>query len=447
MNRPLSLPLVAVVLACLRGFAPAQGFAEYEKAPHHYYTAPVETAAGRLARGDFQLPPEARRDEKAALRAVLNACGVPEESQVLVFSKTSLQRNHIGPATPRAIYFSDDTYIGHAPGGLTEIAAVDPRLGPVFYTVDLQDRAEARPLRLDRPDSCMDCHGGSRTGGVPGVFIRSVYPDENGFPLLQAGSFLTDHTSPFAERWGGWYVTGRHGAARHMGNVTATIADENGSVRLDVEAGANRETLPDQVNAERYLQPGSDIVALMLLEHQTGAQSRLVEAAYALRGLLHRQREVRADLGEPPLTGEAEFTGSVLSAARGHVAKIVPVLLFAGEAKLPEGGVSGSPAFLKAFAANRRADPEGRSLKDLDLRTRLVRYRLSWQIHGDLFQALPPYFKEMIYRELWRVLAAKTPPKEYAYFDPGEREAIVEILRATQKDLPKWWRTGEGPPR
>lgn len=50
------------------------------------------------------------------LPAFQKALGVDPSSQTLVFSKTSLQREHIHPANPRAIFFSDDIYLGYIPG-------------------------------------------------------------------------------------------------------------------------------------------------------------------------------------------------------------------------------------------------------------------------------------------------------------------------------------------
>ena len=102
---------------------------------------------------------------------------------------------------------------------------------------------------------------------MPGHLVRSVYPDPLGRPLLGSGTFTTDHRSPFRERWGGWYVTGTHGDMRHLGNVFAK--DRRNPEEMDIEAGANRSDLKDLVDTTPYLLPTSDIVALMVLEHQS----------------------------------------------------------------------------------------------------------------------------------------------------------------------------------
>src|SRR5204862_5642949 len=70
------------------------------------------------------------------LSAILKELKVPVSSQALVFSKSSFQLSQISPETPRAVYFNDDTYVGWVNHGqFIEIAHVDPKTGPNFYTV------------------------------------------------------------------------------------------------------------------------------------------------------------------------------------------------------------------------------------------------------------------------------------------------------------------------
>ena len=62
------------------------------------------------------------------------------------------------------------------------------------------------------------CHLSWDTLGVPGLFVLSTFPmsdDKNAY----ATGFVADHRSPIDERWGGWYVTGKPGPLRHIGNV------------------------------------------------------------------------------------------------------------------------------------------------------------------------------------------------------------------------------------
>ena len=59
--------------------------------------------------------------EKAFVVSLLKVLGIPVSSQMLVFSTTSLQLSLISPSNPRALYFTDDLYLGYVPGGRIEV--------------------------------------------------------------------------------------------------------------------------------------------------------------------------------------------------------------------------------------------------------------------------------------------------------------------------------------
>ena len=201
-------------------------------------------------------------------------------SQVLVFSKTSLQVSRISPRTPRAVYFNDDVYVGWVQrGGVVELSAADPVLGGTFYSLK-QEQAEFPVLERETAH-CLQCHGSTHTRRTPGHMVRSVYSDEGGLPVYRLGTFLNDDTSPFSERWGGWYVTGTHGSMRHMGNVWMDKSSE--AEQLNRDAGANVTDLSGLVNTGPYLTGDSDIVALMVLQHQTTMHNVLTAASHAGR--------------------------------------------------------------------------------------------------------------------------------------------------------------------
>jgi hypothetical protein len=425
---------ILLLLAALP--AHAQRF-DYEEEPHNYWTAPLSDTCTKLdkalASGEMKLE---TGGGKEALHAVLKALDIPAESQVLVFSKTSFQRDRIHPSSPRALFFNDECYVGWVPGGLMEFTGVDPVLGPIFYSLNT-DRPDRAVPRLDRMDSCMNCHGAGMTNRVPGVFLRSVSSDSDGGVLLQAGTSLIDHTSPIPDRWGGWYVTGKHGTMQHMGNVFATQA-KDGTVTLDKSKGANITSLESFFDTSRYPRGDSDIVALMTMEHQVAMQSRLTEASYDVRTAIRRQTDLRRELGEP---ATEEFTGSCLTVANSHADKILRCLLFCEEAPMPDGGVDGGPAFQEAFRANRKATPDGRSLKDFQLLTRLFKYRCSYLIYSRSWDALPDKFRELLYKRLHDILTAKTPVKGYEHLGASERQDILEILRATKTGLPDNWKS------
>ena len=434
----MNLRASVLCLACcaLPLASPAQRV-EYEEEPHNYFSSPLHDPCTKLdddfRAGRISIDPS---DSKAMMRQILAALGVPEASQVLVFSKTSLQKDLISPSTPRAMFFSDDCYVGWVPGGMAEFSGIDPHLGPIFYFLN-PDRPDRATPRLDRPENCMNCHGGSMTNNVPGVMIRSVFTDHDGGLLLQAGTSLIDHTSPLESRWGGWYVTGKHGDSRHMGNATANV--HGSSVDLNREKGANLTDLSGHFNTSRYLRPDSDIVALMTLEHQVAMHSRLTEAAYDLRSAITRQKALRRELAEPETD---DFVGSTKIVAESHTEKIMRCLLFCEEAPLPDGGIDGHHDFQSSFRANRKPSPDGKSLKDFNLLTRLFKYRCSYLIYSQQWDALPDRFRAMLYARLFQILSSPTPIPGYSHLSTSERADILAILRATKSDLPPSWKNG-----
>src|SRR3954449_8375446 len=190
------------------------------------------------------------------LPAVLKALNVPISSQVLVFSKTSFQAPRISPRMARSLYFTDDVYVGWVPGGdVLEFAAIDPRQGVMFYTMDQDAGPKAR---IDRRDECLQCHASGGTLGVPGRVVRSVFVERSGMPLFQAGGFVTDHRSPLAQRWGGWYVTGTHGTAQAHGQCLRrgprpprAARPRQGRQRHRSEEPHRRRRLPDRNQRHR----------------------------------------------------------------------------------------------------------------------------------------------------------------------------------------------------
>ncbi|HYO81518.1 MAG TPA: hypothetical protein VES20_08965 [Bryobacteraceae bacterium] len=380
------------------------------------------TAAGKLR----------YEEDFGYLRSTLKALNIPVESQVLVFSKTSFQAAKISPAMPRAIYFNDSVSVGYVRGGdVLEVIAVDPKHGAMFYTLDQDPAVKAVFERRDA--SCLQCHASGATAGVPGFVVRSVYPEPNGMPLFQAGSFVTDHRSPFKERWGGWYVTGNHGDQKHMGN--AFVRSREKPDALDTEGTQNVVHLQKRFDAGAYLTPHSDIVALMTLEHQSRISNVLTRLAYETRMALHSGREINRILGKP----EDEIGESAERRIGSGVNEAVRYMLFSDESRLT-APVSGTSGFSEIFSAVGPKDPKGRSLRDFELKTRMFRYPLSYMIYSESFEALPVPAKDRLYRKLLNVLSGKDTGKEWQHLTGEDREAIREILVATKPQLPAWFR-------
>jgi len=334
------------------------------------------------------------------LQSLLHALEVPAASQVLVFSKTSFQAPRIAPRVPRALYHSADVSIGFVHGGdVLEIAAVDPRQGVIFYTLDQEETAHPRLLRREE---CMHCHVGTSTLGVPGLVVRSVHADRNGQALLAAPAFVTDHRSPLKQRWGGWYVTGLSGAQHHLGNQTVADRDQP---ELDSAIGSNVTTLKQLIDPGAYLMPDSDIVSLMVLEHQ----SRMVNLLTRLGWESRMGRDIDATVRE-----------------------VVRYLLFEDEAPLTDP-VQGGAAFAAAFTQHAPRDRKGRSLHDLDLvHGRMFRYPCSYLIGSEQFESLPADAHARVVRLLRDTLTGAAP----SHLTVADRTAVMEILR----DTLTWWK-------
>lgn len=424
---------------CLRGPLLAQIF-DFDLPPIAYATTPasdpVARLAARLDAGEVKL---AFDGESGYLAALLKALEIAPSSQVLVFSKTSFQRDLITPQTPRALYFNDESYIGYARRGeVIELAAMDPRQGGIFYTL-AQDGSQ--PAKLVRRNAeCTQCHVSALTRGVPGFLVRSVYTDPVGQPVLKAGTFLTDHTSPLKDRWGGWYVTGTHGAMRHLGN--SFLDDPAGDpARFPTTPGANITDLSDRFDARSYLSGASDIVALLVLEHQTQLHNFITAANYQARLALRDDEAIRNMMKEPPGPPSESTRRRFEYASR----PLLKYLLFVDEAPLA-GPIRGTTKFAEEFQARGPRDRQGRSLRELDLNRRLFRYPLSYLIGAAAFDAFPPVFREHFFTRLHEILTGKDSSQDFAQLEPRDRQAVLEIVRDTRPDLPACWQASAPAP-
>ncbi len=415
--------------------ATAHAQLSFEADPIRYTDAQVSDPIALLQRRLDAGAATLRHDDvQGYLKSVLEELKVPVSSQTLVFSKTSFQQQLISPRTPRALYFSDDVYVGFVQhGDVLEFSAVDPQQGAIFYTLD-QDPAEKIKFIRDG-GNCLTCHASSRTREVPGHIIRSVYPSVSGLPNFGAGTFRTNHASPLTERWGGWYVTGTHGAQRHMGNVLAR--DRERTDYVDVEAGANCTDLQELVDTDPYLSPHSDIVALLALEHQADMHNLITAASYSARTALYQSAAMNKALDRPADFQSESTVRRIASAAED----IVEYMLFTEELSLTDP-IQGTSQFTAEFAARGPFDRHGRSLRQFDLQTRIFKYPCSYLIYSDSFAALPAEVKERIYRRLWEVLTGADQGKKFARLSAEDRQAILEILRDTIKNLPEYWNAG-----
>jgi hypothetical protein len=315
-------------------------------------------------------------------------------------------------------------------GDVLELSAADTKLGTSFYTLD-QEPVD-KPEFLRQRDNCLTCHASSATGGAPGHLVRSVFTDRYGMPILGAGTYRVDHSSPFKERWGGWYVTGTHGKQSHMGNWV--VENKRDPAAEGNEQGQNVTELKARFTVANYLTPHSDLVALMVYEHQTEGHNRIARALINTRQALHYQDTLNKELKEPA-DHKWESVARRIESVGDQLAKY---LLFSGEMKL-EGEVAGTSDFAKQFAARGPFDKEGRSLRAFDLKTRLFKYPCSYLIYSKAFNALPPEVKAHTLRRMHEVLTGKDTSEAFAHLSKEDRAAVLEILRDTLPDLPDSW--------
>jgi len=426
----IGVAISTVVLGLVSTASACHAADENERPPIEYSRSIpdncVSKLQSRLESGQSQL---SYADALGYLPALLEALEVPVESQVLVFSKTSLQRHRISPRTPRAIYFNDNLYVGYCKSGdVLEVSVADAQLGAVFYTVD--QKPDGPPTFLRQTENCLLCHSSSRTEGVPGHLVRSLFVDPSGQPILSAGSHSVDHSTPLENRWGGWYVTGMHGSQTHLGNLIirgkpVQRSDENSE-------GQNVTQLAGRFNVDKYLTPHSDLVALMVLEHQTLVHNRLAKANYAARQAMHAEKEMNRSFGEADGKRMEGTTRRIESAGND----LVDALLLVDEAKLT-GPIRGTSEYASKFSHQGPRDQQGRSLRDLDLERRLFKYPCSYLIYSPAFDGLPREMQDYVWRRLWDVLT--NPTDKFKHLSPADRRAIIEIVRATKPNLPLYW--------
>ncbi|MGE0885362.1 MAG: hypothetical protein AB7P14_17590 [Blastocatellales bacterium] len=433
MNRLLrALILIAVLSATLNAFVLVRSQDQFQDAQIiGYRNAGSNDAVAQLQRrinsGEVELE---YTDKNGYLESVLKNFDIPVSSQGLVFSKTSFQLHRISPNNPRAIYFNDKVYVGWVRGGdLLEVAAVDPQLGGVFYMLE-QNKTD-KP-RFVRNDECLQCHSSNATRNVPGFVVRSVYPDERGYPIAPLGSHITNHSSPLVERWGGWYVTGTHGEARHAGNQL--FNESSNPEKTEQLTGANLTSLDRKFYPTSYLSAHSDIVALMVLEHQTQMHNLITRLNYETRLALHNQQVMDEALQRK---GD-ELSESTRRRIERAADDTLRYLLFVGEARW-QSPINGTTDFAKEFAAVGKRDKQGRCLRDLDLQKKLFRYPCSYLIYSEAFDALPKPALDYLYKQLWLALTGQTKDKELLAIPPEDRRAVLEILRQTKTNLPAYF--------
>ncbi len=364
---------------------------------------PVARLQHRLETGQAKL--EEAPNGWGYLPSVLKLLDVNPDSQALVFSKTSTQVENINPRTPRALYFNDDVMVGFVRNSdVLELASLDPQQGMQFYVL-----VKASDPAFAQSQGCLRCHQGAVTLGVPGLVISSVHP-VSATRSEHGNAYMTDHRSPLSSRWGGWYVTGNTGSQTHFGN-NVNLVDPVRSGPPSAEPTQNLTSLSGMFDTSKYIEPTSDVVALMTLEHQSRMTNLMIRVGW----------DSRMGMADDKLNPEIE--------------ELIKYMLFADEAPL-KAPVKGVSTFMETFPKRGPRDPQGRSLRDFDLKTRLFRYPLSYMIYSPAFDAMPDKVRERVYQRLDEILTGKDTSKAFEGLTPETRSAILEIVRATKPGFP-----------
>jgi hypothetical protein len=417
--------VLGFVCVAARGPAPvgAQSrgmfFGSTEDMAIKYGTAPLDNPViavnQKLKDGTIRLTLDGRG---GYLQSALHALDIPVESQMLVFSATSLQARLITPDNPRALFFNDRVALGYVrTGEILEVAAQDATEGIVFYT--LEQKASDAP-QFQRVTRCLGCHLNADTLGVPGLLMFSTTPASDTRPTRSAAM---DHRMPLKDRWGGWFVTGSSGRAEHIGNAVPAL-DGHASREL---ASASGLFDPDGFRATT-----SDIAALMVFSHQTYMINLITRAGWEARAADPRLH--------PPFVAAPGEDARVARVMSGVANEVVDYMLFIDETRLTDR-VRGASGFAEKFSAAGPRDKKGRSLHELDLNRRLMTYPCSYLIYSSAFDHLPPGAKDPIYRRMWQILSGNEQQARYrAALSLADRRAIVEILRDTKPGLPSYFR-------
>lgn len=411
------LASAATVIVCVTGALAAgqvrdawQGVLD-EHPAIQYATRPTTDRVARLGQALAANTRSLQRDPQTGyLRSLLAALDLSPDSQLLVFSKTGVQSAYTSPRNPRALFFDEAVVVGYVPGApVIEMAAHDPQQGVVFYTLD-QNAATPRPARRT---SCLSCHVSASTLYVPGIIARSNVVGDDGAVLPQTGAQEVTHQTPHPDRWGGWFVTTEkasipYAQRAHEGNITFS-GRGNTSNQVFVD------WLDSAPETRGYLSPSSDIATLLVFDHQMHAVNLLTRLNW----------ESRIAAGQKTPSSEV----------MALVNELADYLLFVGEMP-PLVQLVPLPGFAEHLEARMPKDRQGRSLAQLDLDRRLMRYPCSYMVYSEAFDGLPRSAKDTVYRRMLDILSGHDSQPKYARLSADDRRAVLDILHDTKPDFP-----------
>jgi hypothetical protein len=396
-----------------------------------YADKPTHNAIARLQdrmdRGEVKLEFVPGR---GYLDSLLKALAIDPSSQTLVYSKTSLQIDLIKAATPRAIYFDDTTYVAWVPEtNMIEMTTMDSALGPVFYTLPNHDASSGAHLGRET-SRCLTCHDtfSMMGGGVPRFLFMSSPVTVAGEPLTNEISKDTTDATPLRERWGGWYVTGAPNNVPHLGNLQikgpARPVQTLDSLKV---AGHTIDKLDSLIDTKPYLTDHSDIVALLVFEHQVYIENLITRANYKARTMVARANDGQS---ADALTWD-QLPPKARPMVKAMLEPLVKALLFVDATTLPSR-IVGNSGFDRWFQSQGPRDAQGRSLRELDLTTHVFRYHLSYMIYSIGFDGLPTYAHDYVYQRIADILSGRDQSPAYSNIAAADRTTALQILTQTK---------------
>ena len=347
---------------------------------------------------------------------MLDALKIPKSSQMLVFSQTSLQRRAINPRNPRAIYFNDDVYVGYIPHApMMEISAVDPKLGGVFYSLDQVPRGKAEvraqpglhPVPRLGPDA--------RRAGA----FRALAPDRR--RRRDQGGTDTGEIDALHAARGALGRLVRHRPARRAD----ASGKSRGRVRLRAargRAGLSRKSRRSHAASStraNISRRSSDIVALMVLEHQAHMHNYITRLNYETQ---------------------------IMTATYGHIRYLknqenafLRYLLFTEEMPLT-APVSGDAQYVADFTAHRAARREGPLVArprfaNADVQAPMLVSHLFGGVRSNPRGDARAFAPAVARHSHWAGCGPAVCKTR-----ASDRQAILEILRETKPNLPAYWR-------
>jgi hypothetical protein len=301
---------------------------------------------------------------------------------------------------------------------------MDSELGQVFYTLP---NSEVATPKLERQTlTCLACHDTYELsgGGVPRFLLMSSYVNTRGDQLTHEDNILTTDETPMESRWGGWYVTGQTGKQKHVGNILVT--DVQQLVKLDSVRRENIDMLDGLFDTKPYLTDKSDVVALLVLQHQVTVQDLLTWANFEVRTAL-------AKAGGKSSALSAKTTGEL----HEYLDALAKGMMF-GDAAPFIDTIRGNSGFTAWFQRQGIKDPQGRSLRDFDLQTRLFRYPLSYLVYTPSFDALPDYARDYLFGRFAAVLQGRDTDASYSFMSATDRRDTLQVLTATDPAFAKY---------